>query len=176
MSSNHKNALTKFFFSFSVSKLLFLFLSVTSGLRLIGNPQFLFSRVCFCLCVCERERDRARKRVSKYIIMNQRISGLSLILISASFSKRVWWSVDWPAEDYSVSWIPWGVSGWADLLLAHTCAIRPKDPPALSGIWCGGRHSVSCRLPGGVWQLWWRLRLCWQVSITDQSINQKKWF
>lgn len=138
-----------------------------------GNPQFIFSWVCFCFCMCVRQRDRARKRVSKYIIMDQRMSGLALIVFSASFSKRVWWGADWPAEDYSVSWIPWGVSGWADLLLAHTCSIRPKDPPALSGIWCGGRHSVSWRLPGGLWQLWWHLRLCWQVKIADQSINQK---
>lgn len=117
------------------------------------------------VCVCETEKETARKSVSKYIIVNQRISGLALIVISASFSKRVWWSADWPAEDYSVSWIPWGVSGWADLLLAHTCATRPKDPSALSGIWCGGRHGMSSRLPGGLWQLWRRVRLCWQVRI-----------
>lgn len=126
--------------------------------------------VFVCLCVCVYVWEIESKRVLKYIIMNRR---LALIVISVSSSKRVWWSADRPAEDYSVSWIPWGVSGWADLLLAHTCAIRPKDPPGLSGIWCGGRHSVSCRLPGGLRQLWWRLRLCWQVRIADQSINQK---
>lgn len=151
-----------FLFFLSMSKLLFLFLSVASGFYFAENTHFIFSRVCLCLCVCET----ARKSVSKYIIVNQRISGLALIVISASFSKRVWWSADWPAEDYSVSWIPWGVPGWADLLLAHTCATRPKDPSALSRIWCGGRHGMSCRLPGGLWQLWRRVRLCWQVRIT----------
>lgn len=108
---------------------------------------------CLCECVCVR------------------MSWLTTIIISASFRKRVWWSADWPAEGYSVSWIPWGVSGWADLLLAHTCAIRPKDPPALPGLWLGGRHSVSCRLPGGLRQLRWRLGLRRQVRISDQSIG-----
>lgn len=151
----------------------FSFSWVLPVVSILLNTLNLFSAWCVFVCVCDRKRDRARKSVSKYIIVNQRVSGLALIDISASFSKRVWWSSDWPGEDYSVSWVPRGVSGWADLLLAHTCAIRPKDPSELSGIWCGGRHGMSCRLPGGLWQLWRRLRLCWQVRITDQSINQK---
>lgn len=112
--------------------------------------------------------------VSVCVFLCVRISRLTRIIISASFRKRVWRSADWPAEGYSVSWIPWGVSGWADLLLAHTCAIRPKDPPALPGLWLGGRHSMSCWLPGGLRQLRWRLGLRWQVRIIDQSLISRK--
>lgn len=90
-----------------------------------------------------------------------------------SFSQGVWWGSDGSVSDHSVSWLPWELSGRANLLLAHPCTPGPKDPPSVSGVWCRRWHVVSRRLPGSVWQLWWRLRLRWEVRITR---GEKHWW
>lgn len=83
-----------------------------------------------------------------------------------SYSQGVWRGPDRAAEDHPVSWVPWGVWRWTDLLLAHPSPPGPEDPPPLHGVWCRGWYRVSGRLLGGLRQLRWRIGLCWEVRKT----------
>lgn len=79
-------------------------------------------------------------------------------------SKGVWRRAHRSGEGFRFSWLSRGLPGWADLLLAHSCALRPTNPPALPRLWHWGRHRLPQWFPGDLWQLWWCFRLCWKVN------------
>lgn len=84
-------------------------------------------------------------------------------------SQRMRGGSDGWRKDHPVSWLPRGVPGWTDLLLAHPRAAGPEGPPSVSGVWRGRRHLVPGRLPGSVRQLRRCLGLRREVRITPKQ-------